>query len=282
MQSLHRLVNLYRSGGVREVARGVGDFLRNNLPYYYTIQNARWPDRRTLAVGDVSVILDTSTPMLVKRFATARTEKSLLTDFISEIRDDDICWDVGANVGLYACLAAAAGAETVAFEPVPENAALIRRNAAINDLSIRVFETALGAESGTARIPSPADDAAGANHALLQDGGDGADRMLDVSVSRGDRFVDAGDLISPTVLKIDVEGAEADVLDGLSTLLADDPPRLVYVEVHESRLPEFGSSADDVRERLREAGYDLTRLQSRSDVNYHLKARHSGGADGDA
>jgi len=272
MQALRRFVDLYRSGGVREVSRGVRDFLRNNLPFYYSVRNALLPDWRTLVVDDVSMRLDTSTPALVKRFDTASTERALLSDFVSTVRPDDVCWDVGANVGLYACLAAACGADAVAFEPVPANVAMVRRNAAANDLSVRVFETALGAESGTARIPNPTGDPdAGANYALSVTEASG-DETLHVSVSRGDAYVAEGDLSPPTVVKIDVEGAEADVLDGLSTVLADHPPRAVYVEVHESELPAFGASADDVRDRLRDAGYSLERLQSRGEENYHLKA----------
>jgi FkbM family methyltransferase len=275
MQALCRLVDLYRSGGVREVSRGIRDFLRNNLPYYYAISNVRWPDRRTLAVGDVSISLDTSTPTLVKRFATVETERSLIADFVRELNASDVCWDVGSNVGIFACLAAARGADTVAFEPVPANTELIRRNAVHNDLSVRAFGTALGAESGTARIPNPDAGGAGANFSLLTTDGDATVPTLDVSVSTGDHFVTDEDVSPPTVLKIDVEGAEAAVLDGLSAVFTDHPPRVVYVEVHEAKLPEFGASAAGVRDRLRDAGYRITRLQSRDETNYHLKATRS-------
>lgn len=271
MQALRRLAELYRSGGVGEVSRGVRDFLRNNVPYYYTVRNLRTPDRRTLVVGTVSVRLDTSTPALVKRFAIVETERSLVADFVREVDASDVCWDVGANVGVFACLAAARGADTAAFDPVPANAEMIRRNAAHNDLSIHVFETALGAESGTARIPNPDADGAGANFSLSTTDDVGVP-TLDVSVSTGDHYVTDEDVSPPTVLKIDVEGAEADVLDGLSGVFADDPPRVVYVEIHEAKLPGFGASADAVRDRLRDAGFAVTRLQTRDETNYHLKA----------
>lgn len=277
MQALRRLVDLYRSGGASEVLRGVRDFLRNRLPYYYTVRNELSPDWRKLVVCDVSVRLDTSTPTLVKRFVTAGTERALLADFVSTVRPDDACWDIGANVGLYACLASARGADTVAFEPIPANATLIRRNAAANDLSVRVFETALGAEPGTAQIPNLADDTdadAGGNYAISTTAR-AVTETLDVSVSRGDAYVADGDLSPPTVVKIDVEGAEADVLDGLSTVLAEYPPRVIYVEVHESELPAFGASATGVHDRLRDAGYTLERLHSRDEENYHLKATRS-------
>lgn len=68
----------------------------------------------------------------------------------------------------------------------------------------------------------------------------------------------------PTVVKIDVEGAEYGVLEGMSETLHDHRPRL-YVETHPQFLPDFGRTDDDVIEVLRDAGYQLDMLDHRAD-----------------
>jgi Methyltransferase FkbM domain len=57
------------------------------------------------------------------------------------------------------------------------------------------------------------------------------------------------------VLKIDVEGAEPDVLDGAARSLRRYRPRLVLVEVKERILARAGTDAEAVRGPLRVAGY---------------------------
>src|SRR2546430_1917553 len=61
----------------------------------------------------------------------------------------DIAVDVGANLGIWALLAARRGARVHAFEPVPEMAARLRAHARLNGIDITITECALGAEEGT-------------------------------------------------------------------------------------------------------------------------------------
>lgn len=60
---------------------------------------------------------------------------------------------------------------------------------------------------------------------------------------------------SPDLLKIDVEGAEYQVLTGAQRILADRP--VVFLEVHPTQLRRFGSSAAEVIGLMTAAGYDL-------------------------
>lgn len=58
----------------------------------------------------------------------------------------------------------------------------------------------------------------------------------------------------PQVMKIDVEGAEVRVIRGMERLLATNPPRVLYIEVHPEFLPLFGDSIEDLRTLLEDAG----------------------------
>jgi len=96
----------------------------------------------------------------------------------------------------------------------------------------------------------------------------------------GDEFVLSGAFPIPTVLKLDIEGAEKVALEGLSETLRRDECRLVYVEVHPKggfSAPGYGSvgltdtEIDAVRGMLTDAGFGLRTVHCR-DGQPFLKA----------
>ena len=71
-------------------------------------------------------------------------------------------------------------------------------------------------------------------------------------------------------MKIDVEGAEMKVLRGGENLLREHLPTL-FLEVHPKKLRRIGSSAEEVYDLLRDAGYRVFGLGSRHDNNRFFK-----------
>ena len=69
-----------------------------------------------------------------------------------------------------------------------------------------------------------------------------------------DRYTDRHK--SPTVVKIDVEGAEYDVLQGLTATIENSSPKL-YVETHPQLLAQFGHTDDDLLRLLERYEYDV-------------------------
>jgi FkbM family methyltransferase len=143
------------------------------------------------------------------------------------------CYDIGANVGFTAVLAARCVGETgrvICFEPLPDNAALIRVNADLNGFRhVQAYQVALGEIDGEAEFRLSRSPTWG----RLADAGEtpaecGSTR---VSVRRLDALVAAESLPPPQVIKMDVEGAEAGVLAGGRGLLERARPVLV-IEVH--------------------------------------------------
>ena len=140
----------------------------------------------------------------------------------------DVFVDVGANVGLFSCLAARRGKRVVAIEPLRENQDYLYRNILDNDLTeIEVFTmgvsrthgllTLHGGGTGASLVPgwAAAPEARRATIALTT-----LDTLL------GSRFV--GERL---LIKIDVEGAEMDVLQGAQETLSRKPPPVWLVEV---------------------------------------------------
>jgi Methyltransferase FkbM domain len=85
-------------------------------------------------------------------------------------------------------------------------------------------------------------------------------------------FLDAemvrNSLMVPTVLKIDIEGAEILALRGARKLLSGlfgPKPRVVFLEVHPKFLPAFNAVVEDVYELMENCGYSRTSSRVRDD-----------------
>jgi FkbM family methyltransferase len=143
-------------------------------------------------------------------------------------------YDIGANVGFCSIISArmvAPGGQVISFEPLPENVAALRHNAAINHFShVTVFETALSDRDGEMSFAMSERPTWGKLHSISVP----PDRHLNdikVSVRRLDSLVDEADLPFPQIIKMDVEGAENDVLEGARETLRRGRPVLL-IELH--------------------------------------------------
>ncbi|WP_125811072.1 FkbM family methyltransferase [Actinoplanes sp. ATCC 53533] len=129
--------------------------------------------------------------------------------------------DIGANVGLYAALAAACSdREVVAFEPFPTLSEVAERLSADNDLNFRVESIALGSETGQATLYlSNSSDSSNSLAAGFRE----STRQIEVPVETLDAYVRRTGVV-PAVLKIDTESTEPDVLFGSAETLRDHRP----------------------------------------------------------
>jgi FkbM family methyltransferase len=154
-------------------------------------------------------------------------------------------FDVGANVGFTAVLAArqvSPGGRVVCFEPLPANAEQILHNAQLNALSgIEVRVEAVGAQDGEAEFTlshSPTWGRLAGAGATPEARG-----VTRVSVRSLDSIRASEGLALPELIKMDVEGAEADVLAGAARLLAEARPVLV-IELHHTAQAVVAALAD--------------------------------------
>ncbi len=140
-----------------------------------------------------------------------------------------VVYDVGANIGYFTMLAArrvGQAGQVYAFEPVARNAAAIERAALLNGFDrVTVFEKAVGASTG----PSELLLARHIGGAMLASVGAPPDRSgsVEVEVVALDNFIDERRLRPPSLIKIDVEGAELEVLRGMTDTLRTQAPLLI-------------------------------------------------------
>jgi FkbM family methyltransferase len=146
--------------------------------------------------------------------------------FLAAIDEVDarVVFDVGANVGVFAVLAAAmTSTEVTGFEPTPDIAAAFEAIVRANDLRCRVEQIALGATDGRATLHlSGLTDSSNS----LRAGFRPAIGTVDVPLERLDTYC-ARRGIWPTVLKVDTESMEPDVFRGAVELLTTTRPWII-------------------------------------------------------
>ena len=156
--------------------------------------------------------------------------------------DDVVFFDVGANMGLYALYAAKRWGNRISvlgFEPEALNFAKLSGNIVLNGLSGRVIPycVAIGGKTGLSRFYANRFQPGAALHALGEPITQGAKRFEPGS-EQGTVSFTLDDLVyaygapTPRYVKIDVDGIEAEIIDGASRLLSDRCLESVLVEVY--------------------------------------------------
>ncbi len=145
-------------------------------------------------------------------------EPNLLRDMRRRVRRY-LAIDVGAFIGSHTIwMAGMCGLRVVAIEPNPAAAAHLRANVEANGLSrfVRIVEAAAGKDAGTGGL-------------ILAEGNHGKTKVMLGTGPIKVLPIDALKLTNVALVKIDVEGAEMDVLEG-ARLTIDKWSPLLYVE----------------------------------------------------
>jgi FkbM family methyltransferase len=176
------------------------------------------------------------------------------------LRPGMVCYDVGANVGFFATIAArlvGSSGKVLCFEPLPENAQQIQYNARLNGFdNVLVRCEALGSSNRTEVFHTSIEPTWG----MLATVGKLPEKVsgkIEVDVRTLDSLY-AGGLPRPDVIKMDIEGAEADALKGARKTLSAHRPLLV-IELHSTNAA--------VTTILEELDYDAAVLGSTIQVS---------------
>ena len=176
------------------------------------------------------------------------------------VQPGDVVWDVGANVGIYTILAAdlvGALGMVFAFEPHAPSLCTLVENVALNEYQdrVKVLASALHADEGFIPFNWTHLKAGTSGHQLghcYTENGvlfQPAATVLVYGVA-ADYLVEELVVLPPDVIKIDVDGNELAVLDGMRATL-EQHPRTVQVEVH----PQ---NADIIKQVMEKRGFALS------------------------
>jgi FkbM family methyltransferase len=194
---------------------------------------------------------------------TYETEEAALVQRC--LRPGDTAVDIGAHIGFFTMhMAAAVGAagRVHAFEPFDANADLLERSIAENRFGDRVVfrRAAAGLASGTGLLTFPRETLNSGGAYLLREG----TAPLTGNLTRRVEIValdDAGLRRPVRLIKMDVEGAEPQVVRGARRLLREDRP-IIVSELHPVQLDRAsGVTAGAYLAEMEALGYRAHRLE---------------------
>ncbi len=218
---------------------------------YAKIFRAMYPEGDTTAeYKGVKLTLSTKDTAIVPSILGGYFESLELDLFAKAAEGSKIVFDVGANIGLFSCVAGKAlqaGGVVYAFEPIAENAKYFRQNLLNNDLTnVELIESAVGQEVGALDIFVSTESIA--NHSASRRHSRGSE-SISVPMTSVDAFVSSRGIGHVDVIKIDVEGYDGYVLKGAVETIKNHRPT-IFVEYDPVGLKDCGFEPADFADLL--------------------------------
>jgi FkbM family methyltransferase len=193
------------------------------------------------------------------RYAGGKLHEPALTKLLGEHLKSSACFaDVGAHLGYYTCLAAKLNTKcrVYGFEMDALNYELLERNLRLNGCSnAQVACVAVTDKAGIERYQRLWHGPYSGLKLSAKSWSSNVGEIISINSTSLDRFFEAHDCV-PDVIKVDVEGAETLVLDGMKDLIAKRRP-LLFIEVHPVELLSLGSCVREFLAVLGQAEYHV-------------------------
>jgi FkbM family methyltransferase len=188
---------------------------------------------------------------------------------LSNLRPGTVFYDVGAHIGVFSLIAArnlGAYGAVFAFEPDPSNVRRIKEHASRNQLdAIQIIPKAVSSTGGRLRFQRASFQSSMNRGVLVEDAYAAEESTIEVESITLDAV--AREHALPSLIKIDVEGSEAAVLQGSEEIFRTTKPLLVC-EIHHEQ------ASSDVTRWLLTRGYVFQWLESSTKFPRHLFATH--------
>jgi FkbM family methyltransferase len=165
-------------------------------------------------------------------------------EWINSFSPLDTLFDIGANIGLYSLLAAKKGLRVVAFEPESQNFAVLNANIFLNKLDCQIRALSLALANGNAldylHVPDFSSGSAFNQFGIgiKRPGAQSQETYKQAAISYSlDAFIEIFCQQTPTHIKIDVDGIEAQVISGAIKTLENAKVKSILVELNDN-FPE--------------------------------------------
>ncbi len=216
-------------------------------------------------VAGKTIRFHVNNPVEMFRLQKLGGEKDQLEALLALLRNDDVLYDIGSSVGAWSIPAAAKtnSGRVISFEPDPENRQRLLANYELNGLTnFQIMPIAVGDKPGELELFTAGSYAASPSLKPVNK----ISTSIKVKIETVDDLIGRKEIPPPTVVKIDIEGAEMMALQGMSSLLrSDKKPRALVLELHPLYLPAFDTNLTDIFKFLIEHNYQIAELASRED-----------------
>lgn len=202
--------------------------------------------RRKLSVGDVSFTLSCTNWITHFRWYLFKSKEPEIRNYIDKyVKDNDIFFDIGANVGVFSIYAAKRhpGITVYCFEPEYSNLYTLKENIICNDLKnkTKIYSVAISNFNGLSMLHLQDITNGAAAHTESTKHIDKTDEGYPVVWSEGVVSVTLDYLceqlgVVPNAMKIDTDGNEDKILEGAVKILANNNLRSIVIEIpHEDQ-----------------------------------------------
>lgn len=180
-------------------------------------------------------------------------EKNAILTWEAFTANGGVVADIGANIGYYSIIAAKNAKTVYAFEPSAAVLKLLKQNLQLNNTgNVKVSGQAMGSESGIATLFISHTDNTGMTSLAQPENFSG--QTQPVHVARFDDWCSDNTPGAIELIKIDAEGAEMNILDGMQETIVQYQP-VIFAEVLDVLLAKFGHTKEDIFTFFRNHSY---------------------------
>lgn len=202
-----------------------------------------------LIFSDLTAKFRTPTFKIKEDIESLLGESEVLKTLLDKLQPADTVWDIGASYGIYTIFFSLKvnKGNVFAFEPEKATYKLLTKNIQLNNLkNVTPLQMALGDIEGITELHISESANIGTHSLAVRTDYPISRKGQKIQIQKGSDLVKQNAILSPTAIKIDVEGAELNVLRGIETILSSPVLRLVQIEIHPKLLPLFGGTLENI------------------------------------
>jgi len=225
--------------------------------------------------NNIKMYFDPTDPHLLDMIDGKDPEQKVKEIFLENISNGDVVIDIGANIGDYTLIASkkvGSSGKVLAFEPLPETFSILKRNLQLNEVEHCLsFQKAVGEKPGMANLyKSNASGTMGHLDSSLN--GQNLIKKNETEVVTIDEVLSSNHIENVSMMKIDVEGFEHEVLLGCLQSFKESKIKKILCEVHFKYLESKGKSEKTIYDLLREHNFNIVPISDRTPSRVHILA----------
>ena len=182
------------------------------------------------------------------------------TDFVrNTIKNNEVVLDIGANIGYYTLILAKLvgdGGQVFCFEPEPNNFQKLKKNIEKNKYQNVVCEN-IAISNKNGEIQLYLSERSIGQHKIYNSDAV-SEKSITVKTSSLDNYFKNNKLREKiSFIKIDIEGAEFFVLDGMQTILKNNKKLKILLEFDPNQIKDSGTTSNDLLNLLNGEGFEF-------------------------